>query len=231
MSWLPPYDQSARYEALLPIDDAAVRLASTEGKAFDVYGDVAQNDGRQGYAHRHSTLLQEVVRIARSVWGARVQLEPDDYLPYSTYRPDMAVPYAGDSGSTYLGELKFIDPLSSNPANIQRRGAYIAFGNTESPMMEKVFGVEEQGADGDGAFRAATQERATLQGETATTARRWERGATCGCSSLRRLAAVALECCTCYACWERRCKIACRTPSTTRRRGRRATGGRIKRSG
>jgi hypothetical protein len=145
MSWLPPYDQSARYEALLPIDDAAVRLASTEGKAFDVYGDVAQNDGRQGYAHRHSTLLQEVVRIARSVWGARVQLEPDDYLPYSTYRPDMAVPYAGDSGSTYLGELKFIDPLSSNPANIQRRGAYIAFGNTESPMMEKVFGVEEQG--------------------------------------------------------------------------------------
>ena len=64
---------------------------------------MAQNDGRQGHAHRHSTLLQEVVRIARSVWGARVEIEPDDYLPYSTYRPDMAVPYAGESGSTYLG--------------------------------------------------------------------------------------------------------------------------------
>ena len=142
----------------LPIDDAAVRLASTKGRAYDAYGDVAQNDGRQGHAHRHSTLLQEVVRIARSVWGARVQIEPDDYLPYSTYRPDMAVPYAGESGSTYLGELKFIDPLSSNPADIQRRGAYIAFGNTEPPMLEKVFGLEERGAEGDGVFKAATGE-------------------------------------------------------------------------
>jgi hypothetical protein len=96
------------------------------------------------------------VRIARSVWGARVQLEPDDYLPYSIYRLDMAVPYAGVSGSTYLGELKFIDPLSSNPADIQRRGAYIAFGSAEPPMMEKVFGVEEQ--EGDGAFWAETGE-------------------------------------------------------------------------
>ena len=81
---------------------------------------------------RHTTSLQEVVRIARSVWGARVQLEPDDYLPYSIYRLYMAVPYAGVSGSTYLGELKFIDPLSSNPADIQRRGADMAFGNTPS---------------------------------------------------------------------------------------------------
>ena len=70
----------------------------------------------------------------------------------------MTLRYAGVSGSTYLGELKFIDPLSSNPANIQRRGAIIAFGNTEPPMMEKVFGVEERGAEGDGAFKAETGE-------------------------------------------------------------------------
>jgi hypothetical protein len=154
----PELRMALRRRLGLPIDDAAVRLASTKGRAYDAYGDVAQNDGRQGHAHRHSTLLQEVVRIARSVWGARVQIEPDDYLPYSTYRPDMAVPYAGESGSTYLGELKFIDPLSSNPADIQRRGAYIAFGNTEPPMLEKVFGLEERGAEGDGVFKAATGE-------------------------------------------------------------------------
>ena len=63
-----------------------MRLASSKGRAYDAYGDVAQNDGRQGHSHRHSTSLQEVVRIARSVWGARVQMELDDYLPYSTYR-------------------------------------------------------------------------------------------------------------------------------------------------
>ena len=106
----------------LPVGDGAEPLAvSTKGVKYDVFGDVAQNDGREGHAHRHSELLREVVRICRSVWGARVQMEPEDYMPYSDYRPDMAVPYAGESGSTYLGELKFIDPLSSNPANISRR--------------------------------------------------------------------------------------------------------------
>ena len=99
-----------------------MRLASTEGKAFDVYGDVAQNDGRQGHAHRHSTLLQEVVRIARSVWGARVQLEPDDYLPYSTYRPDMAVPYAGDSGSTYCILVSSNSSTRSHPTRPTSNG-------------------------------------------------------------------------------------------------------------
>jgi hypothetical protein len=94
-------------------------------------------------------LLREVVRICRSVWGARVQMEPEDYAPYSDYRPDMAAPHAGESGSTYLGELKLIDPLSSNPADIMRRGAKVAFGNTEPSVKEKVYGLEERGADGE----------------------------------------------------------------------------------
>ena len=84
-------------------------------------------------------LLREVVRICRSVWGARVQMEPEDYAPYSDYRPDMAAPHASESGSTYLGELKLIDPLSSNPADIMRRGAKVAFGNTEPSVKEKVY--------------------------------------------------------------------------------------------
>ena len=89
-----------------------------------------QFDGCGGHAHRHSLLLKELVRVARSIWGARVREEPNDYLPYSTYRPDMAVHSAGESCSTYLpvsiGELKCIDPLSSNPAGISRRGARVA---------------------------------------------------------------------------------------------------------
>ena len=68
----------------------------------------------------------------------------------------MAVPFAGESGSTFLGELKFIDPLSSNPADIKRRGSLVAFGNTRPPMREKVYGRDEHGAPGDEEFDPAT---------------------------------------------------------------------------
>ena len=133
----------------LPISDGlSPHLTSSKGKPYDALGDVAQNDGLEGHAHRHSELLQELVRVTRSVWGARVQLEPEDYSSYSDYRPDMAAPFAGESGSTYIGELKFIDPLSSDPANIDRRGGFVCFGNTEPPMREKVFGRDECGEPG-----------------------------------------------------------------------------------
>ena len=153
----PALRMAVRRRLGLPICDGAEPLAtSSKGVKYDAYGDVAQNDGREGHAHRHSVLLREVVRICRSVWGARVQIEPEDYMPYSDYRPDLAAPYAGESGSTYLGELKFIDPLSSNPANILRRGAKVAFGNTQPSMAEKVYGLEEQGAEADGSFDSET---------------------------------------------------------------------------
>ena len=35
-----------------------------------------------------------------------------------------------------MGDLKFGDPLSSNPADVQRRGVYVAFGNT-APAFER----------------------------------------------------------------------------------------------
>jgi hypothetical protein len=153
----PALRMAVRRRLGLPICDGAEPLAtSSKGVKYDAYGDVAQNDGREGHAHRHSVLLREVVRICRSVWGARVQIEPEDYMPYSDYRPDLAAPYAGESGSTYLGELKFIDPLSSNPANILRRGAKVAFGNTQPSMAEKVYGLEERGAEADGSFDSET---------------------------------------------------------------------------
>ena len=88
-------------------------------------------------------------------------------------------------------------------AKIQRRGAFVAFGNTEPPMMEKVFGVEEQGADGDGAFRADTGE-GYVAGRDGDYSKAMGEGCDVhGCFSLRRLAAVEVECCTCCACWGR----------------------------
>ena len=127
------------------------------------------------------------------------------------------------SGSTYLGELKFIDPLSSNPANIQRRGAIIAFGNTEPPMMEKVFGVEERGAEGDGAFKAETGE-GRVEGRDGDYSKAVGEGCDVrlllfetfggfGAGVLHLLKVLGEE-----------VKTACRTPSTTRHHGLREAG-------
>ena len=92
----PALRMAVRRRLGLPIVDGAEPLTtSAKGVRYDEYGDVAQNDGREGHAHRHSVLLREVVRICSSVWGARVQMEPEDYAPYSDYRPDMAAPHAG----------------------------------------------------------------------------------------------------------------------------------------
>ena len=138
----------------LPVADGHTQyLTSPTGKRYDRYGDVAQNDGRLGHAHRHSELLTDVVRVARSVWGARVEQEPEDHLPYSnTWRPDMVAHLLGTGGSTLLGELKFIDPLCSDEVAVPRRGAYVAMGNTRPQMELKVLGCEEHGSAADGAF-------------------------------------------------------------------------------
>ena len=45
----------------------------TTGKVLDALGDVAQNNGREGHAGRHASLLQQLVRCARAVCGQRVQ--------------------------------------------------------------------------------------------------------------------------------------------------------------
>jgi hypothetical protein len=97
-------------------------------------------------------------------------------------------------------------------------------------MMEKVFGVEEQGADGD--FRADTG-KGYVAGRDGDYSKAMGEGCDvrlllfetfggCGGGVLHLLRLLGED---------PRCKIACCTPSTTRRRGRRATGGRIKRSG
>ena len=62
---------------------------------------------------------------------------------------------AGAGGKWYIGDVKFLDPLSSNPTDVKRRGALVGFGNTEPDIRAKVFGLAQRGAAGDGNFRPA----------------------------------------------------------------------------
>lgn len=120
----------------------------------DPLGDAASNIGRLGHCGRHNSLLAALAKVMRSVWGMLVEVEPRDHLGYSNdYRPDVSVAGAGRSRSRLVGDVKFKDPLSSNPEDVGQRGAFVGLGNTEPGTSADVFGLEQRGAVGDGDFR------------------------------------------------------------------------------
>ena len=117
------------------------------GRPHDALGDAAQNIGEAGHAERHAALLHALARIARSVWGPCVHVEPRDHVHYSAdHRPDLAAHGRGHCGSLLLGELKLVDPLSSNAAAIGQRGRAVGFGNTLPPLQERVYRTASRSA-------------------------------------------------------------------------------------
>ena len=65
----------------------------------------------------------------------------------------MVIKAQGRGGARYVGDLKLVDPLSSDPARVGLRGALVGFGNTEPPMRAKVLGLKQRGHKDDGNFR------------------------------------------------------------------------------
>ena len=54
----------------------------------------------------------------------------------------------GRGGKRFVGELKLLDPHSSNPDSVLLRGGYVAFGNTRPGIEAQVFGLAERGEPG-----------------------------------------------------------------------------------
>ena len=140
----------------LPITAGLDGATSRHGKQFDALGDVAQNDGRAGHAHRHAQVLEALVGVCRSVWGARVEMEPQDYTPYSMYRPDLVAHLQARNGKSIVGDTKVGDPISSEASACPRRGAYVGFGNTAAAFTEKAVGLKQRGTVDHGDFRPDT---------------------------------------------------------------------------
>ena len=129
----------------LPISLGCDDSRSRHGKKFDRYGDVAQNDGLAGHAHRHTTVLEALVGICRSVWGARVEAEPQDYTPYSTHRPDLVAHLHARNGKSLVMDVKVGDPVGSDATTCRRRGAYVGLGNTAPHFNKLVHGLRGRG--------------------------------------------------------------------------------------
>ena len=109
------------------------------------------------HSTRHKEVLTALVKAMREVWGAAVEQEPKNHLDYSNdYRPDLAGRNLGGGGCTLVGDTKIGDPGSSNPKDVERRGAYVGFGNTKPGFHADVFGLAQRGEKGDGNFKPAT---------------------------------------------------------------------------
>ena len=112
------------------------------------------NIGRAGHNQRHAAVLRRLVQCMQSVWGKLVEMEPQDHLGYSNdYRPDLTARGLGAGGKRLVGDVKFKDPLSSNPEDIKRRGCFVGFGCTEPGTRAAMYGLEQRGEKGDGDFR------------------------------------------------------------------------------
>ena len=125
---------------------------SRHGRAFDVMGDLATNDGKSGHQSRHHSVLVELVTRLRSSWGSAVEYEPAGYKGYSDTRPDLTV---DTRDGRKIGDVKIKDPIGSDPTDVGRRGAYVDFGNTAPSSHDQVQGRAERGRKGE-AFRPST---------------------------------------------------------------------------
>ena len=140
----------------LPLLEAAAAAGkrSRHGREFDVLGDVAQNDGKEGHATRHCLVLAAIYDAIRRVAGSSsLEHEPTNYRGYSDHRPDLTTSYSGFK----IWDLKLLDPFGSKPAlDMSARGAFVGFGNTACRAREMVRGREARGRAGDGAFSPLT---------------------------------------------------------------------------
>ena len=143
----------------LPLHAPADGRRGRHNELMDNYGDVACNDGELGNAARHTELVSLLYDIMRSVFGANVDKEPSDHADYSPgYRPDL-VAFADAlcrAAEAWVGDVKLIDPFSSNGACVGYAGGYVSFGNTQPATTEKCLGLKARGAPTDRAFSPAT---------------------------------------------------------------------------
>ena len=139
----------------LPLSAAAAEgVVSRHDLEFDVFGDVAANDGEAGHQTRHHQLLVELVARLRSVWAGAVVYEPRQYA-YSDKRPDLEV--HGPEG-LLVGDVKLKDPLGSNPADVETDAAHVAFAATLPAEIRSEVGWAGQGVseEVDGRWSAET---------------------------------------------------------------------------
>ena len=120
----------------LPLDVACQAAAAGKktrnGKTHDELGDAAVNVPQQGHNTRHKYTLRRLILALRAAWGTAVRMEPKAHLGQSyNKQPDVDACNIGRGGKRFAGDVKGVCPLTSGGEH-GRKGAFVAFGNTEA---------------------------------------------------------------------------------------------------
>ena len=137
---------------LLAAAAAAGESRSKSGRVFDVYGDVAQNDGVHGHQTRHWLVLNAIADVLRRAYGGMAKKEPSNYHDYSDTRPDLTL--LRDALRAF--DLKVLCPVGAVAGDVEQRGAFVGFGNTAEEAAALVRGRLQRGVAGGGAFKRTT---------------------------------------------------------------------------
>ena len=97
-----------------------------------------------------------LANVCRGGWGNRVEVEPQDYTPYSQHRPDLVAHLQARCGKSIIGDVKIGDPITSEPTTCGRRGTIVGMGNTAPGFDVKVHGLAERGSDLSEQFNPTT---------------------------------------------------------------------------
>ena len=168
----------------LPLDVACQAAAAGKktrnGKTHDEYGDAAVNVPQQGHNTRHKYTLRRLILALRAAWGTAVRMEPKAHLGQSyNKQPDVDADNIGSHGTHYCGDVKVVCPLSSSGEH-GRKGAFVAFGNTESfyRNMDRILSKIEAAFDFEEVFDRVVRELM----------------ATCMATSIEQSQAVTCDC-------------------------------------
>ena len=143
----------------LPIRCAAGKEANVDGVEYDRHGDVASVDPLQGHSTRHTGVLHLLAEIFQSLFSkARVLLEPLEHGEFSPgYRPDLVfLSLLGSRTGADVGDVKILSPIAARQESTDLAGTQVGFGNTLSPITEKMIGTRARGEEGDPPFDPAT---------------------------------------------------------------------------
>ena len=138
----------------LPLDAACQAAAAGKKtrnkKIHDEFGDAAVNVPQQSHNTRHKCVLQRLILALRAAWGTAVRMEPKGHLGQSyNKQPDVDACNIGRGGKRFSGDVKVVCPLTSGGEH-GRKGAFVAFGNTEAFYRNMVEGHGPYRAEGEG---------------------------------------------------------------------------------
>ena len=146
----------------LPLDVACQAAAAgkkTRNKKIQYeFGDAAVNVPQQSHNTRHKCVLQRLILALRAAWGTAVRMEPKKATSVRviTNNPTWTRATLAGAASAFQAMSSLSAPSPAAGSMDGRKGAFVAFGNTEAFYRNMVVGHGPYCEEGEGPVRTSS---------------------------------------------------------------------------